>query len=77
MVPVLRVGVFLPLGGPVHEPVAAGQDGRPVEDLALGAAEGVEEGVVQRAGEGVLAVGGEAPVDDALLLGAACFRMPC
>lgn len=56
------------VGGPVHQVVAAEHGRQPVEDLGLGAAEGVEDGVVGGAGKGVLAVGRETPVDDALLL---------
>lgn len=52
----------------MHHVVSGEQGGEPVEDLGLGAAEGVEDGVVQRAGEGVLAVSRETPVDNALLL---------
>lgn len=60
----------VPLGGPVHEVVTGHHGGEPVEDLGLGAAEGVEDGVMGGTGKGVLAVGGHAPVDNALLLGA-------
>ena len=64
----------VPLNGPVHGVVADDHGGRPVEDLGAEAAPGVEDGVVGGAGEGVLAVGGDAVGDDALLLHAACGR---
>lgn len=63
---------FVPVGGPAHQVVAGNHGRQPVEDLALGAAEGVEDGVVDDAGRGVLSVGGEAVLDNALLLGTAC-----
>lgn len=56
------------MDGPFHQVVTANGDGQPVEDLGLGAAEGVEDGVVGCAGEGVLTVGGDTPLHDALLL---------
>jgi carbonic anhydrase/acetyltransferase-like protein (isoleucine patch superfamily) len=40
--------------------------------LALAAAEGVEDGVVEHASNGVLSVGRDTIVNDSLLLGAAC-----
>lgn len=65
----------VPLGGPVHQVVAGNQGRQPVKDLGLGAAEGVEDGIVNGAGKGVLAVGSDAVGDDALLLGAACVAL--
>ena len=62
----------VPLNGPVHDVVAGDHRGGPVEDLGAEAPEGVEDGVVGGAGEGVLAVGGNAVGDDALLLHATC-----
>lgn len=47
----------LPLGSPVHQVVAGDQRRQPVEDLRLGAAEGVEDSVVSGTGERVLTVG--------------------
>ena len=61
----------IPLVGPLDEVVSGNQRRKPEEDLVLGAAEGVEDGVVASAGEWVLAVGGDTVVDDALLLGSA------
>jgi hypothetical protein len=58
--------------GPVHGVVADDHGGNNVEDLRAETAEGVEDGVVGRVREGVLAVGGEAVGDDAALLLAAC-----
>lgn len=60
--------VRIPLSSPVHEVVGCDQGRHPVENLALAAAEGVENRIVKGAGEGVLAVGRETPVNDALLL---------
>lgn len=60
--------ILVPLGSPAQQVVADDHGRNPVEDLALGAAEGVENGVVAGASEGVLAVGGDAVVDNALLL---------
>lgn len=54
---VMGGGCVVPLGGPVHEVVAGNHRREPVEDLALGAAEGVENGGVEGAGPGVLSVG--------------------
>ena len=57
-----------PVDGPVHD-VVTGQHGRePEEDLALGSAEGVEDGGVGGAGPGVLSVGGQTVGDDTSLL---------
>lgn len=64
----MRFGSCLPLGSPVHQVVTGNQRRQPVEDLGLGAAEGVENGVVSGTGEGVLTVGGKTVCDNALLL---------
>jgi hypothetical protein len=58
----------VPLGSPVKEVVGNNHGGNPVEDLAPGASEGVEDSVVGDTSEGVLTVGGQTVVDDALLL---------
>lgn len=73
-----RQAAGLPLSGPVHQ-VVAGQQGRqPEEDLALGAAEGVEDGVVGGTGKGVLTVGSNAVGDDALdLASTTCVQLVC
>ena len=60
------------MDGPVHGVVADDHGRDDVEDLAAETAEGVEDGVVEGAGEGLLAVGGQAVGDDAALLLAAC-----
>lgn len=65
----------IPLGGPLQYGIAGNGGDQPEEDLALGAAERVEDGVVEGAGPGVLAVGREAVVHNALLLGAACLGL--
>lgn len=57
-----------PLSSPLQQVVTGSQGREPVEDLALAATESVEEGVVDHAGGGILSVGREAIVDDALLL---------
>ena len=58
----------IPLNSPV-ENVVAGNGGRsPVEDLAAETSPGVEDGVVESTGEGVLAVRGNTVGDDALLM---------
>ena len=56
------------MDSPVHQVVAADGSRQPVEDLRLGAAENVEDSVMGDAGHGVLSVGGEAPLHNALLL---------
>lgn len=62
----------LPLNSPVHK-IVAGNEGRsPVEDLRGKAPGCVEDGVVEGAGEGVLAIHGDAVRDDALLRETAC-----
>lgn len=66
-----RNSTVIPLSGPVQQVVASQHRGEPVEDLRLGAAEGVEDGIVGSAGKGVLTVSGDTEVDDALLLGTA------
>jgi hypothetical protein len=66
----------IPLIGPLDDVVASDQRRKPEENLVLGAAEDVEDGVVAGAGEGVLSVRRETVLDDALLLGSAC-KMRC
>lgn len=61
----------LPLSGPLQEVVRGNQRRNPVEDLTLGAAEGVENGIVESSPHGVLSVGRDTVVNNALLLGAA------
>lgn len=56
------------MDSPVHQVVTADGGRQPVEDLRLGAAEDVEEGVVSSAGKGVLTVGRQTPLHDTLLL---------
>lgn len=65
-------GEDVPLVSPLDDVVTGNHGRQPEEDLVLGAAEDVEDGVVAGAGEGVLSVGGDTVVDDALLLGSAC-----
>ena len=62
------------LNGPLHGLVCDEQGNTPVEDLATGAAEGVEDGSVKGSGERVLTVLGEAVVDNALLGERACVE---
>lgn len=56
------------MDGPVHQVVTTDGSRQPIEDLALGATEDVEDGIMTGASEGVLTVGGETPLHDALLL---------
>lgn len=63
-----------PLVRPVDDEVPEEGGDRPVEDLGVEAPPRVEDGVVGRAGERVLPVGGETEGDDALLGLAACSR---
>lgn len=62
----------VPLSGPIQQIVRNDYGRDPVEDLALGASERVEDGVVERTGNRVLSVGRDAVVYDALLLPSAC-----
>ncbi len=68
----LRANEAIPVNGPVHDVVAGNERGSPVENLGAEAPPGVEDGVVGRAGQGELAVRGDAIRDDALLLRATC-----
>jgi hypothetical protein len=69
-----RAGLDSLLNGPLHGLVCDEHGDSPVEDLATGAAEGVEDGGVQSSGKGVLTVLGEAVVDNALLRERACVE---
>jgi len=60
------------LNGPLHGLVCDEHGNGPVEDLATGAAESVENGSVKSSGERVLTVLSEAVVDNALLGERAC-----
>lgn len=62
------------LNGPLHSLVSNEHGNGPVEDLATGAAEGVEDGGVEGSGKRVLTVLGEAVVDNALLGERACVE---
>jgi hypothetical protein len=62
------------LNGPLHGLVCDEQGNAPVEDLAAGAAEGVEDGGVEGSGKRVLTVLGEAVVDNALLGERSCVE---
>ena len=62
------------LNGPLHGLVCDEQRNAPVEDLATGAAEGVEDGGVESSGKRVLTVLGEAVVNNALLGKRACVE---
>lgn len=55
------------LNRPLHSLVRDKEGHTPVEDLAAGAAGGVEDSGAEGAGQGVLTVLGEAVVDNALL----------
>lgn len=65
----------VPLSSPLHEVVSSNQRREPVEDLTLGTTEGVEKGVVDHTGNGVLSVGRDTIVNDALLLGTTCVEL--
>jgi hypothetical protein len=69
-----RAGVDSLLNGPLHGLVCDEHGNGPVEDLATGAAEGVEDGGVKSSGKRVLTVLGEAVVDNALLGKRACVE---
>ena len=56
----------------MHEVVASNEWRRNVENLGAESPPRVEDGIVSRAGEGVLPVGAEAVGDDTLLRSAAC-----
>lgn len=60
------------LDGPLHERVAGDERRGPEEDLLPGAAEGVEDGVVESATQGLLTVVGQGVRGDALLSRGAC-----
>ena len=62
------------LNGPLHGLVCDEQGNAPVEDLATGAAESVENRSVESSGKRVLTVLGEAVVDNALLGERACVE---
>lgn len=64
--------VDLLLSCPLHELVSDEQRGGPVEDLATGAAESVEDRCFEGTGKRVLSVLCEAVVNDALLREGAC-----
>jgi hypothetical protein len=74
LVRLLRAGVDSLLNGPLHGLVCDEHGDGPVEDLATGAAEGVEDGSVESSGKRVLTVLGEAVVDNALLRERACVE---
>lgn len=65
-------GIDSLLNGPLHGLVCDDEGNGPVEDLAAGAAEGVEDGGVEGAGQRVLTVLGKTVVDNALLGKGAC-----
>lgn len=58
----------VPLDSPVHDVVTGNHRRKPVEDLALGSAESVEDGIVEGTGPRVLSVGGQTVSDDTTLL---------
>lgn len=58
----------IPGFGPLQGEVGDGHHRTPSDKLAAGSPPRIEHGVVAGAGKGVLAVGGEAVADDALLL---------
>lgn len=60
-------GINSLLNRPLHSLVRDKEGHTPVEDLAAGAAGGVEDSGAEGAGQGVLTVLGEAVVDNALL----------
>ena len=62
------------LNGPLHGLVCDEHGDGPVEDLATGAAESVEDGSVEGSGKRVLTVLGETVVDNALLREGACVE---
>uniref|UniRef100_A0A1Y1K5G2 Uncharacterized protein n=1 Tax=Photinus pyralis TaxID=7054 RepID=A0A1Y1K5G2_PHOPY len=66
----LGLEIVVSLSSPLHQVVSSNQRREPVEYLALGTTERVEESIVNHASSWVLSVGGKAVVDDALLLGA-------
>lgn len=66
---------YEPLSSPLHQVVSGNQRREPVEDLALGTTERVEESVVDHASSGVLSVGRKAVVDDTLLFGATYIEL--
>jgi hypothetical protein len=70
----LRAGVDSLLNGPLHGLVCDEHGNGPVEDLATGTAEGVEDGSVKGSSKRVLTVLGEAVVDNALLRERACVE---
>ena len=59
--------MYVPFNSPLHRRITSDQRRRPVQDLVAGAARGVEDGGVERAGERVLAVGRHGVDCDALL----------
>ena len=63
----------IPLFCPVYDVVTGDHRRQPVQDLAAEAPPGVEDGVVARAGEGVLTVRAQAIVDDAALRLGTCL----
>lgn len=65
------------LNGPLHGLVCDEHGNGPVEDLATGAAEGVEDSGVEGSGKRVLTVLSEAVVDNALLGERACVEEVC
>jgi hypothetical protein len=69
-----RAGLDSLLNGPLHGLVCDEHRDGPVEDLATGAAEGVEDGGVKSSGKRVLTVLCEAVVDNALLRERACVE---
>jgi hypothetical protein len=67
-------GIDSLLNGPLHGLVCDEHGNGPVEDLATGTAEGVEDGSVKGSSKRVLTVLGEAVVDNALLRERACVE---
>lgn len=61
------MGIDSLLNGPLHGLICDEHGDSPVEDLATGAAESVEDSGVKGSGKRVLTVLGEAVVDNALL----------
>lgn len=62
----------IPLDSPVHDVVSGNHRRGPVDDLGAEPSPGVEDGVVESTGEGLLAVRGDTVRDNALLLHATC-----
>lgn len=63
----------IPLNGPLHSGVPKNERGRPVKNLSSCTAESVEDGSVQRSGEGVKSVRGHSIDGNTLLGWGACL----